>query len=173
MIAPRMSFPGPVCLLLATALIAAASSLVAAEHAKGKLTFQGAKKSFTLDLKHAYLVSGPDTFDEKRIIRRLVFTVNDFTAPIKEAKGLGGFDGSLMEGMVVNLDGGPRLTYWLVLDGQLVQYSGIVEPSALKAKVDVPDHLAGKLVFDDSSSSGPNVAVEFDAPLLKSFTKAE
>jgi hypothetical protein len=46
-----------------------------------------------------------------------------------------------------------------------------VELATLKATADSADRLAGKLTFDDSKSGGPKIDVQFDAPLLKSFTK--
>ena len=60
----------------------------------------------------------------------------------------------------------------IALNDQLVQYSGTVESTALKATADTPDHFAGMLKFDDSSAAGPKIDVEFDAPLLKAFAKA-
>jgi len=161
-----------ICLVLAAAFLFPLTSMNAAEKAKGNLTYKGPKKTFTLALKHAYLVKGPDTFEKDKTIRRLVFSTADFSASINGADALNGFDGKLMEGMIVELIDGPRLNYWIVLNDQLVQYSGTVQPSALKSTADTPDHLAGKLRFDDSSSGGPKIDVEFDAPLLKSFTKA-
>jgi hypothetical protein len=161
-----------ICLVLAAAFLVPSTSLQAAERAKGTLTYKGPKKTFTVALTHAYLVKGPDTFEKEKTIRRLVFSTSDFSGEIKGADALSGFDGKLMEGMIVGLDDGPRLTYWIVLNGQLVQNSGIVEPAVLKLTADTPDRIAGKLRFDDSSSGGPKVDIEFDAPLLKSFTKA-
>jgi hypothetical protein len=51
-------------------------------------------------------------------------------------------------------------------DGR-VQYSGTERPTALKASVDEPKRLAGKLSFDATSSGGPRVEAEVDAALLK------
>jgi hypothetical protein len=161
-----------ICLVLASAFLVTLTTVKAEEKAKGTLTYKGPKKTFTVALTHAYLVKGPDTFEEGKIIRRLVLTTSDFTAAIKKADALNGFDGELMEGMIVELVDGPRLNYWVVLNNQLVQSSGVVEPTALKSTADTPEHLAGKLRFDESSSDGPKVDVEFDAPLLKTFTKA-
>jgi hypothetical protein len=159
-------------LLLAAAVLVPAHTAAAADNAKGSLTYKGSKKTFALTLKHAYLVKGPDTFDEKKTVRRLVLTADDFSAAINGTDALSGFDGSLNEGMIVDLVDGPRLNYWVVFNNQLVQYSGTVEPSALKAGTDKPDHVKGKLTFDDSAAGGAKVDVEFDAPLLKAFTKA-
>ena len=161
-----------ICLLLAAAVLVPLTSMKAAEKAKGTLTYKGPKKTFTIALNHAYLVKGPDTFEKGKTVRRLVFTTSDFSAAIKGADALDGFDGKLMEGMIVGLDDGPRLTYWIVLNDQLVQSSGIAEPTALKSTANSAERIAGKLTFDDSSSGGPKIDIEFDAPLLKSFTKA-
>lgn len=160
-----------VCLAFAVAALVSLSFAQAAEKASGTLIYKGTKKTFTLALKHAYLVKGPDTFDEKKTARRLVLTSEDFSSAIKGTDALNGFDGNLGEGMIVELDG-PRLNYWVVLNGQLVQYSGTVEPSALTASIDKPDQLKGKLTIDDTSAGGPKVDVEFDAPLAKAFAKA-
>ena len=160
------------CFLLAASLLVPLTSLKSAEKVKGTLTYKGPKKTFTVALKHAYLVKGPDTFEAGKTVRRLVLTSSDFSAAIKGTDALNGFDGKLMEGMIVELADGPRLNYWLVLNDQLVQYSGTVEPTALKSTVDTPDHLVGKLTIDDSAAGGPKIDIDFDAPLLKAFTKA-
>ena len=81
-------------------------------------------------------------------------------------------DGELMEGLVVDIDGGPRLNYWMTVNDQLVQYSGTKPPAALKSSADEPKRLVGTLTFDDAQSGGPKVDVEFDAPLVKEFRAA-
>ena len=160
------------CHTLALAVLIPLVSVNAAEKATGTLTYKGSKKTFTIGFKHAYLVKGPDMFEEGKTVRRLVFTAMDFSATIKGAGALNGFDGSLMEGMIVELADGPRLNYWIVMNDQLVQYSGTVENAALKSTANTADHVAGKLKFDDSAAGGPTIDVEFDAPLLKAFAKA-
>ena len=168
----RMYRDALTCLFLTAALFVPLSFSSAAEKAKGTLTYKGPTKSFTVAFKHAYLVKGPDTFEESKTVRRLVLTSADFSAAIKKTDALNGFDGSLMEGVIVELADAPRLNYWLVLNNQLVQYSGMADPAALHATADKPDHLAGKLTIDDTSAGGPKIDVDFDAPLLKAFTKA-
>ena len=162
-----------VCFLLAANLLVTLTSAKSAEKVKGTLTYKGPNKTFTVVVTHAYLVKGPDSFDANKTVRRLVFSTSDFSAMIKGATALDGFDGKLREGMIVDLVDGPRLNYWIVVNDQRVQYSGSVEPVALKSTVDAPDHLAGKLMFDDSSAGGAKVEIEFDAPLLKSFIKTQ
>lgn len=66
----------------------------------------------------------------------------------------------------------PRLNYWVVLNGQRVQYSGTESTAALKLTTDSPQRLAGSLAFDGARAGGPEVALEFDAPLLKEMAKA-
>ncbi len=128
-------------------------------HAKGNLT-----------LTYAYLVSGPDMVTQKNI-RRIVFSPTDLSAKLQACATMSCVDGAVTEGMIVDLDAGPRLNYWMVLNKGLVQYSGTQEPSSLKSTANDPKHVAGKLAFDDSASTGPKVDVDFDAVLVKQFTK--
>jgi hypothetical protein len=111
-------------------------------------------------------------FDEKKTVRRLILSPGDFSAQITAAGALGGFDGEFKEGIIVELVDGPRYNYWAVFNDQLVQDSGTFEPDGLSATVNTADHLAGKLHFDRSKAGGATLDVEFDAALLKSFTKA-
>ncbi len=172
MIAPRIIDCALACLMLAAASLISAGSVQAGENASGTLTYKGPKKTFTVVLKHAYFVKGPDMFDAAKTVRRLVLTADDFSAAIKKADALGGFDGDLKEGMIVDLVDGPRFNYWVVFNGQMVQYSGTIDPSTMVASMDKPDYLKGKLAFDDTSAGGAKVSVDFDAPLAKTFTKA-
>lgn len=126
----------------------------------------------TVAFQYAYLVKGPDSFDEKKVIRRLIFSSSDLSAKLQACAAMSCSDGGVTEGMTVDIDGGPRLNYWTVMKGGLVQYSGTQESSALKVSADDAKHLAGKLSFDGNASGGPKVDVDFDANLVKEFTKA-
>jgi hypothetical protein len=126
----------------------------------------------TVVFKYSYLVKGPDNFDNKKIVRRVVLTSSDIGAKIQACHAMDCVDGLVTEGMIVDLDAGPRLNYWMVLNQGLVQYSGAHENTALKSNVDQPKELAGKLNFDDSAAGGPKVDVNFDAMLVKEFTQA-
>jgi hypothetical protein len=126
----------------------------------------------TVTVKYSYLVKGPDAFDSKKMIRRLIFSATDLTAKLAACKAMSCSDGEVTEGMTVDLDAGPRLNYWMVMNGGLVQYSGTKEPTALKTSADDAKHLAGKLSFDDAGAGGPKVDVDFDAALVKEFTQA-
>ena len=80
-------------------------------------------------------------------------------------------DGSLREGMTVDFGSGPRLNYWVVLNDQRVQYSGTAKPESFTARADGAGKLAGRLSIDDSGAGGAVVDVDFDATLVKDFSK--
>lgn len=153
-------------LALACSMAVAQPSL--AGTAKGTLS----SSKGTIALTNAYLVKGPDAFDAAKIIRKLIFAPTDIGAKILACNTLNCVEGGLDAGLTVDLDAGPRLNYWMVLNNQMVQYSGTQSPDALKKTAEDAKHLAGKLSFDDSGAGGPKLDVDFDAPLVKEFTKA-
>ncbi len=134
--------------------------------AKGTLSF----KSTILALKFAYLVQGPDAFDASQKIRRVVLSTTDLGPKLQACAKMSCTDGAVTEGMTLDLTGGSRLNYWVVLKGGHVQYSGTAELSALKARTDEPTKLAGTLKIDDAAADGAKIDVEFDSVLLKEFT---
>jgi hypothetical protein len=158
------------CMLLAITLLMVPFPSVAAadDAAKGTLSYKGT----TVMLKHAYLIKGPDAVDPKRIIRRLILSRDDLGATIRACKTMSCVDGGVSEGMEVDFDAGPRLNYWVALNGGRLQYSGTAQPSVAKVAGDDAKGLAGKLSIDDGAAGGPQVEVEFAATLLKEFTAA-
>jgi hypothetical protein len=154
--------------LAVAAAILLAATTASAGTAKGTLVHKGK----TVTLAHAYLVVGPDAIDPAKKIRRLILTADDLSAKLAACKVMSCTDGEVMEGLVVDIDGGPRLNYWMVLDDQKIQHSDTEEPSSLAATTDDAKKLAGKLTIDDTGSGGPTVAVEFDAPLVQELTAA-
>jgi len=154
-------------LRLAIGALACALALpVHAEPAKGTVTI-GTRSA---NLQHAWLVVGPDAVDPKKTIRRVVFSATDIGAKLKACAKMSCTDGSVDEGMTIDLDNGPRINYWVALNGQRVQHSGTLEPKALASSASDARRVAGKLAFDQSSSGGAKVDVQFDAPLAKAFT---
>ncbi|MEO8344681.1 MAG: hypothetical protein ABI607_03200 [Betaproteobacteria bacterium] len=135
--------------------------------ASGTLTYAAKSGAITMSPKFAYLVKGPDAVDNSKIIRHLILSPTDLGAKIAACKTLSCTDGDLKNGMTVDLDVGPRLNYWVVLNDQRVQYSGTQMPASLVLTTNSPTRLAGKLVFDDATAGGPKVEIVFDAPLLK------
>lgn len=142
-----------------------------ADTAKGTIAYQSKSGQIVVHVKNVYLVKGPDAASGKTI-RRLVFSSSDLSAKIKACSAMSCSDGDLGEGMTVDLDAGPRLNYWFVGNDQRVQYSGTAKPETLKLTTDTPQRLAGTLTVDDSGAGGAKATIDFDATMLKEFTKA-
>jgi len=138
-----------------------------AEPAKGTV----AVGTRSASLQHAWLVVGPDAVDPKKTIRRVVFSATDIGAKLKACAKMSCTDGSVDDGMTIDLDAGPRINYWVALNGQRVQHSGTLEPKALASSASDARRVAGKLAFDQSGAGGAKVDVQFDAPLAKAFDK--
>ena len=146
------------------------SGAAAADPAKGTLTATG-KTPATVNVKHAYLVKGPNAFGDKAV-RLLILSEVDQTAHIKSCATMSCTTDKLESGMTVEFDSGPRLLYWFVANGQRVQASGTAQPDSITLTTNTPQKLAGKWTHDASGQGGPKIAIEFDAALLKEFTKA-
>ncbi len=140
--------------------------------AKGTLTYKSKSGVITMTPKFAYLVKGPDAVEPGRIIRHLIFSPTDLGAKIEACTTMSCTDSGLGSGLTVDLDVGPRLNYWVVLNDQRVQFSGTEQPAALFLTTNTPERLAGKLVFDGAAMGGPQVDIEFDVPLMKVLNKA-
>ncbi len=157
-----------ITVLAASALLL--SSAARADSASGTVTYQSKSGPIVVSVKNVYLVKGPNSID-KKVIRRLIFTSADLGAKIKACGEMSCSDNDLREGLEVDLVGGPRLNYWFVGNDQRVQYSGTAQTELLKLTTDTPQRLAGKLAIDDSAAGGAKVTIDFDATLLKEFTK--
>lgn len=155
---------GPI--VLAAGLLA--SHAWAADNASGTIAY----KSRTANVKYAYLIKGPDAVDPKTIVRELILSSNDIGAKLAACKTMSCASGLLQEGMTVDFGPGPRLNYWIVLNNQMVQYSGTAQPAVLQTKQNDASRLAGKLTIDDTAADGPKISVEFDAGLTKEFSAA-
>ena len=140
-----------------------------AGEAEGSLTYKAKGKEVTVNLKHAYLIAGPDDMEPDKIIRRLAFSANDIGAKILSCQSMSCASGLITEGLTVDLVSGPRFMYWLSSNDGLVQYSGTTKPANLQATIDQPGKLAGKLSFDDNAAGGPRITVDFDTVLVKEF----
>jgi hypothetical protein len=155
-------------------VIAAGATLIPfsarADSASGTVTYQSKAGPIAVNVKNVYLVQGPDAVD-KKIFRRLIFTSADLGAKIKACAQMSCSDNDLREGLEVDLVGGSRMIYWFVGNDQRVQYSGSARPETLKLTADTPQRLAGKLTIDDSAAGGAKVTIDFDAMMLKEFTK--
>ena len=137
-----------------------------AEPAKGTVA-QGGRSA---TIQHAWLVAGPDAIDPKTTIRQVVLSATDIGTKIRACARMGCVSGLVEEGMTVIFDAGPRLLFWVSLNGQRVQYSGTEAPSSFVATANDGKRIAGRLVIDKSTSGGSKVDVQFDTPLVKTFT---
>jgi hypothetical protein len=157
--------PAPIVIALLAAGVSASLALAAASDATGTLAFKGR----TALLKYAWLVKGPYDRDPSKTVRHLIVSATDIGPAIDACKTISCVDGKVTEGMTVDFDVGPRLDYWIALNGQKVQYSGGAMPAAFIARANEPGHLAGKLAIDDVAAGGPKIDVEFDVTVSKSF----
>lgn len=153
--------------LVGAVLLGAATSAVAGA-AKGTVSYKNDKAT----VQHAYLVKGPDAVDEKKSIRRIILVPKDMQATIAACKVMSCSDGEVGEGLTIDLDGGPRVNYWVVLKDQMVQFSGTADPATFKTTTDEPGRIAGTFVVDATAAGGPKIDVEFDAALVQEFQKA-
>jgi hypothetical protein len=142
------------------------AAITMAEDAKGTVTFKAKSGPVSVAIKHAYLVKGPDVVTRKPI-RRIVFSVADVGAKLKECSNMMCSDGGIVEGMTVDLDAGPRANYWFVANDQRVQHSGTADMATMKLTTNTPERVAGTWDYDGSAGGGPVVKVSFDVTLIK------
>jgi hypothetical protein len=146
--------------ILAGALILSSPAL--AGDAKGTVVY----KARTIDVKYAYVVQTTDAMSSKPM-RRLVLSPKDIGAKIDACAKMSCVDGDLDDGIEFDFVDGPRLNYWLVMNGQKVQYSGTEPKESLVSTANDGKRIAGTLKFDKTSAGGPKVDVTFDAPMVK------
>ena len=148
--------------------IGIAASAAAADTTNGALSYKGR----TAALKFAWLVTGPDDMAPGKTVRRLILSATDIGAKIEACKTFSCTDSDLKEGMTVEFGSGPRLNYWVVLNGQLIQYSGTAKHETFTARANEAGRVAGKLAIDDVAAGGPKIDAEFDVKLMKEFKVA-
>jgi len=158
-----------VVLGLAVSLVSAAAADPGM--ATGSISYRTKGRLITVSPKHAYLVKGPDTVTGNTV-RRVVLSVSDLAPRLTSCATMMCGDGDMTEGLTIDLDAGARINYWFVADGQRVQYSGTAEPSSLTLSSNTDQRVAGAWRIDARPAGGPQVQIEFDAALLKVFTKA-
>jgi hypothetical protein len=140
----------------------------AADTGSGSIAYKGRAAA----LKYVWLVTGPSDMEPGKVVRRLILSATDIGGKLQACKAFSCTDGEVTEGMTVDFTGGPRLNYWVALNGQKVQYSGAARPDAFTANADDATHLAGRLVIDDTAAGGPKVTATFDVTLAKDFKVA-
>ena len=133
--------------------------------AKGTLEY----KTYSLMLKHAWLLKGPSEMDPRKTIRRLILSANDISPKLQECTTMRCASGQVTEGMTVDFDIPPRLDYWIAVSDQKVQYSYGAMPEAFVARINDAGHLAGKLTINHVRAGGQKVDAEFDVTVFKEF----
>jgi hypothetical protein len=152
-------------LVLGTSL---AHGVGAADTGSGSIDYKGR----AVALKYAWLVTGPSDMEPGKQVRRLILSATDLGGKLQACRAFSCTDGEVTEGMTVDFTDGPRLNYWVALNGQKVQYSGTARPEAFTAKANDTTHLAGQLAIDDAAAGGPKVTATFDVTLAKDFKVA-
>jgi len=116
-------------------------------------------KDKTVDVKYAYLIKAPDSFEEGKTVSTVIITPNDISQKISECQS-GSCASGITEGMTVGKEdfgSTTRVVYWVVTKDGMMQYSGNDDVSALKLTTDTADRMAGKLTVDDSAADGPKI----------------
>jgi hypothetical protein len=152
-------------LVFGTSVIGSAG---AADTGSGSIEYKGR----TAALKYAWLVTGPSDMEPGKQLRRLILSATDIGAKLQACKTFSCTDGEVTEGMTVDFTGGPRLNYWVALNGQKIQYSGTAQPETFTARANDATHLAGQLAIDDVAAGGPKVTATFDVTLGREFKVA-
>ena len=168
---PGFIFSALLCLAMAAVLSAVsvqpASADAAGGTAKGKIQY----KDKTVDLKYAYIITGPDMFDPDQTETTIILSPTDLSDAIAKCESQS-CAGGLTEGMTLSTEdfgGTVRVVYWVVTNNGLMQYSGNTDVSVLTLTTDTPEKKAGKMSVDASAAEGPKIDVEFEAPLTKAF----
>ena len=146
--------------------MATSTLALAGDSASGTISFQAAKGT----VKYGFLVRGPDDMDPSKNVLRLYLSSVDIGAKIKAAKTFSDADNALEDGAMVDFGDARHLGYAIRLNGERVQYSGGTDADAFKLTTNKPDHLAGKVHIDDSTSGGAKVDATLDLTLVKTFT---
>lgn len=152
---------------LVAALSLGASSALA-DGASGTLLFQSKSGPITVEVKHAYMFSGPD-FGTGDKIRRVLLSPVDLSDVLENCTDLSCVSAELGAGITLDFDIGPRLGYWFVANDQRVQHSGSARMATIELEADDARRIAAKWVFDDTQGGGPNINVSFDASLMQAF----
>src|ERR1700704_1263660 len=154
----RRATTTPVMVLVAAAAFFPAAA--AAEPASGTINYQSKAGPIVINVANVYMVNGPDAVNGKTI-RQLIFTSADVGAKLQACASMMCASGNVTEGMTVDFDVGPRLNYWVVGNGQKIQYSGTAKPDeTLKLIANTAERVAGTLTIDDGAMGGAMVNVK-------------
>jgi hypothetical protein len=154
----------PVAFSVALIAFAAPAFAAGSDSAKGTLTLQDEDKPVSVELTHAWYITGPDQFDPKKTTRRLIFAGEDVRAAIDACDEASCAMHVFNDGMTLEMDDTSLVRDWAHVPP--MQYGGMLERSALALGTDKPDRLAGTLKL---VNSGVTTTIVFDAALVKAF----
>jgi hypothetical protein len=151
--------------LAAAAAAAPAASAKPASAVRGKLVLKGKTLSFPL----AWLVRGPDTFDEKKPSAYLILSSRDISAAISACKDINCvvFD-AVTDGAVLQPADDGHNSFWLRVKTPELAKEQQLSGRTWTATVDEPKRLAGKLQFSYENTKDA-ADLEIDAVLVKEF----
>jgi hypothetical protein len=168
------AFAGRIGPVVGWLLLAAASPVLAAAAApsanpapavRGKLLLKGKPLSFPF----AWLVRGPDTFDEKKTSAYLILSSRDIAGAISACKDINCvvFD-AVTDGAVLQPADDGHNSFWLRVKTPELPKEQQLSGRTWTAAIDEPKHLAGKLQFSYENTKD-EADLEIDAVLLKEF----
>ncbi|WP_371280945.1 hypothetical protein [Dokdonella sp.] len=160
---PFALVPALVMAVTAPVVMASESSM-----ATGKLSVEGPDATLVISLNHAYYVSGPNRFDETKTVRSIVFTADDQRAAINACPDMRCAMLSSSDGLQIEIGDDGAVNWWAHVAP--IQYSSTASGDALKLSVDSAGRVAGSFKL---GGSGATAAVEFDASLIRDFSKTE
>ncbi|MEO7157444.1 MAG: hypothetical protein ABI039_07790 [Vicinamibacterales bacterium] len=156
--------------LLAAQLLSSATIAVA-QSATGSIVYRGGSGPIAVEIKHAFLLKGPDQ-QSGLVVRRLIFSSIDLGAALRGCFAMAScFDGGLRDGISVTLDVLPVLPFWFVTQDQRVQYSGLADRGTIELTTDTPERLAGRWSLPMTRTDGLSFDLRFDAVLTKELAK--
>jgi len=151
----------PIAALLTLSTLAAHAA-VGSGQASGTLVHKGK----TVVLKYAYFIKGTNMGFP---LRQVVLSTTDIGPAMAADSSLLTAGDRLREGIMVCVDAGKMLRYWMAISDQTEQVSTMFPAKEFAASANDANRIAGRLIFDHTRSGGPKVDVEFDAGLLKEF----
>lgn len=155
-------------LLLVPVLVAPPALADESTMARGTLSVEGHGDPLTISLAHAYYITGKDRFDETRTVRSIVFTADDRRAAMADCADLGCAMLSSSDGLKIDLSESGTVVWWAHIAP--IQYSSSASGDVLKLSADTAERVAGTF---ELAGSGATATIEFDATLVRDFSKQE
>jgi hypothetical protein len=160
--------------LLSTAILSAAMLLgtaiadpAAAVPVRGKAVIGG--KSF--DLRHAWIIRGPNHFEPTRIDTYIVMSADDISSELSKCPDVQcAIFTTLKNGLIMTDEGSGG--FWVRAVHPELPKEQQLSGRGWTATVNGPDRIAGRLVWEPQGNDPVVLNLEIDATLLKAFPAA-